>query len=78
MLRGLFETPSPEALLAFLKEHLRAGDTLVQVAGEYEVYYHGRAVLVSERFNPAEVVRIVFLEPALALALTLREAAASC
>ncbi len=121
VLRGLLETPSPEALLAFLKEHLRAGDTLVQVAGECEVYYHGRAasvadagdflvlvkhdgslqvqgatgikpinwqpvsdhvqldledgraVLVSERFNPAEVVRIVFLEPALALALTLRE-----
>ena len=121
VLRGLLETPSPEALLAFLKEYLRAGDTLVQVAGECEVYYHGRAasvadagdflvlvkhdgslqvqgatgikpinwqpvsdhvqldledgraVLVSERFNPAEVVRIVFLEPALALALTLRE-----
>ncbi len=121
VLRGLLETPSPGALLAFLKERLRAGGTLVQVAGECEVYYHGRAasvvdagdflvlvkhdgslqvqgatgiklinwqpvsdhvqldledgraVLVSERFNPAEVVRIVFLEPALALALTLRE-----
>lgn len=33
----------------------------------------GRAVLVAERFSPAEVVRIVFLAPSLAQALHLRE-----
>jgi RecB family endonuclease NucS len=33
----------------------------------------GRAVLVAERFKPDEMVRIVFLEPALALAIALRD-----
>jgi len=33
----------------------------------------GRAVLLSERFNPPELVRVVFLEPALAQALELDE-----
>lgn len=33
----------------------------------------GRVVLTAERYSPSEVVRVVFLEPALALALTFRE-----
>lgn len=121
VLRGLIETPDPAALLSFLKRHLGSGDCLVQVAGECEVLYHGRAasladagdylvifksdgslqvqgakgikpinwqpvsddvridiedgrtVLTSERYAPSELVRIVFLEPALAQALALRD-----
>jgi RecB family endonuclease NucS len=121
LLRDLLVSPEPADLLAFLRRHLGSGDRLVQIAGECEVYYHGRAasvadagdylvilkgdgslqvqgatgikpinwqpvsdevvldledgraVLTSTRFTPAELVRIVFLEPALAQALALRE-----
>ena len=121
MLRELLENPSPEELVRFLDDHLRAGDELVQVAGECEVLYSGRAasvaeagdyvvivkadgslqvqgargvkpvnwqpqtddvrvsvedgcaVLMAERFNPSELVRVSFQAPALAVALRLEE-----
>ena len=118
----MLHNPSPRELEEFLDEHLRSGDCLVQVVGECEVFYQGRAasvadagdyvvmakcdgslqvhghrgvkpvnwqpqsddvrvvredgftVLYSERFTPAEMVRVAFLEPVLAQALALREA----
>ncbi|MDT3683128.1 MAG: endonuclease NucS [Truepera sp.] len=121
MIRDVVTDPSPEELVAFLDEHLRAGDELVQVVGACEVLYSGRAasvaeagdylvlvkadgsvqvqgprgvkpvnwqpqtddvrvaledgcaVLVAERFNPAEFVRVAFQAPALGLALRLEE-----
>jgi RecB family endonuclease NucS len=121
VLRALIHAPSPGELLDFLEKHLRSGDCLVQVVGECEVFYQGRAasvaeagdyvvmvkrdgslqvhghrgvkpvnwqpqcddsrvvlederaVLYSERFTPAEMVRVAFLEPVLAQALALRE-----
>lgn len=121
MLRGQIELPDPPELVEFLREHVRRGDCVIQVAGEFEVLYSGRAastadagdfllilksdgslqvhghrgvkpinwqpksdsldlmiedgvaVLVSERFTPAEFVRVAFLEPAFAQALELRE-----
>ncbi|MBX3141327.1 MAG: endonuclease NucS [Trueperaceae bacterium] len=121
MVRELLENPTPDDLAGFLDEHLRAGDELVQVAGECEVLYtgraasvaeagdyvvivkadgsvqvqgprgvkpvnwqpqtdevrvaveDGRAVLVAERYNPAELVRVSFETPALAVALRLEE-----
>ena len=121
MLREQVIEPDPDALVAFLDEHLRDGRVVVQVVAECEVVYHGRAasvadagdyvvmmksdgslqvhgykgvkpvnwqpqtddvwvgiedgqaVLVAERRSPEEMVRIVFLETALAQALHLRE-----
>lgn len=121
MVRAFLTDPDPESLAAFLDEHLRAGDALVQVAGACEVLYSGRAasvaeagdylvlvkadgsvqvqghrgvkpvnwqprtddlritledgvaVMVAERFTPPELVRVAFLQPALAQALVLRE-----
>lgn len=121
MLREILHAPDASSLRDFLETHLRAGACLVQVVGECEVFYRGRAasvadagdyllivkpdgslqvhghrgvkpvnwqpqsddmrvtvedgsvVLYSERFNPAEMVRVAFLEPALAQALLLRE-----
>jgi len=121
VVRDLLTDPSPEELVAFLDEHLRAGGELVQVVGECEVLYSGRAasvaeagayivlvkadgsvqvqgprgvkpvnwqpqtddvrvsiedgyaVLVAERFTPAEFVRVAFQVPALALAMRLEE-----
>ena len=121
MLREALTYPSPENLLEFLNTHLGNRDCLIQVLGECEVFYQGRAasvaeagdflvlvkcdsslqvhsakgikpinwqpkvddtqvliedghaVLLSERFNPSELVRVVFLEPALAQALELNE-----
>lgn len=121
MIRAQLDRPDPEELAAFLDEHLRTGDCLVQVVSACEVLYSGRAasvaeagdylvivkqdgsvqvhghrsvkpvnwqpqtdglfvgvedgvaVLRAERFHPAEMVRIAFLEPALAQALVLRE-----
>ncbi|MEX2542273.1 MAG: endonuclease NucS [Trueperaceae bacterium] len=121
MLRALIHEPTSAELCEFLDQHLRSGDCLVQVVGECEVLYHGRAasvaeagdyvvmakrdgslqvhghrgvkpvnwqpqsdtvrvlledgsaVLYSERFTPAEFVRVAFLRPVLAQALVLRE-----
>lgn len=121
MLRASLLTPGPDELCDFLSEQLRSGDSLVQVAGEFEVFYQGRAasvaeagdylvmiksdgsvqvhshrgvkpvnwqpqtddlrvvledgyaVLLAERFSPAELLRIGFLTPAVAQALDLRE-----
>lgn len=117
----MLQHPSPHELQEFLDEHLRSGECLVQVVGECEVFYQGRAasiadagdyvvmaksdgslqvhgyrgvkpvnwqpqsddmrivledggvVLYSERFTPAEMVRVAFLEPVLVQALALRE-----
>lgn len=121
MLRALIHDPTPAKLREFLDEHLRSGECLVQVVGECEILYQGRAasvaeagdyvvmakcdgslqvhgyrgvkpvnwqpqsddvtvtqedgvaVLLSERFTPAEFVRVAFLRPVLAQALELRE-----
>jgi RecB family endonuclease NucS len=121
VLRAIIHDPAPLELRDFLEEHLRSGECLVQVVGECEVFYQGRAasvadagdyvvmvkrdgslqvhshrgvkpvnwqpqsddmrvqledgsaVLYSERFTPAEMVRVAFLEPVLAQALALRE-----
>ncbi|MEX2534284.1 MAG: endonuclease NucS [Trueperaceae bacterium] len=123
MLRAMIHNPTAVELSDFLEEHLRSGDCLVQVVGECEVLYQGRAasvadagdyvvmakrdgslqvhghrgvkpvnwqpqsddvrvlvedgsaVLYSERFSPAEMVRVAFLEPVVAQALALRETA---
>lgn len=48
MIRALLTDPEPDELVAFLDEHLRAGDALVQVAGACEVLYSGRAASVAE------------------------------
>lgn len=121
MLRASLLDPGPEELCLFLEEQLRLGAALVQVAGEFEVFYQGRAasvaeagdhllivkadgsvqvhshrgvkpvnwqpqtddlrvvvedgyaVLLAERFSPPELLRVGFLVPALAQALSLRE-----
>jgi endonuclease len=121
MLRDQLTDPTPDELVAFLREHLRAGECLLQVVSECEVTYLGRAasvadagdyvvmmksdgslqvhgyrgvkpvnwqprsddvwigidegqaVLTATRRSPEEMVRIVFLEAALAQALHLRE-----
>lgn len=121
VIRAQLERPDPEQLAAFLDEHLRSGDCLVQVVSECEVLYSGRAasvaeagdylvmvkqdgsvqvhghrsvkpvnwqphtddifvgvedgvaVMRAERFQPAEMVRVAFLAPALAQAVGLRE-----
>ena len=113
--------PTAADLIAFLRERLREPGQLLQVAGEMEVLYHGRAastadagdyllllkpdgslqvhaprgikplnwqprtddltvemddgraVLVAERASPREIVRVVFLETAMALAFAPRE-----
>lgn len=48
MLRDQLAAPGPDALLRFLRRHLRAGDCLVQVAAECEVFYQGRAASMAE------------------------------
>ena len=48
MLRGSFLDPSPEELCAFLGHQLGQRDALVQVAGEFEIFYQGRAASVAE------------------------------
>lgn len=123
MLIDLLHEPDAEALLVFLREQLRAGGRWLQIAGEMEVLYHGRAassadagdyllllkpdgslqvhaprgikplnwqprtdelsleldggrvVLVAERASPHELVRVAFLDTALAAALAPREEA---
>jgi endonuclease len=121
VLRDQVATPTPQELLAFFERHGRDGAVLVQVVGEFDVAYVGRAasladagdylvmlkpdgslqvhaargvkpvnwqpqvdelhvqiedghaVLIAERRSPEELVRIVFVEVALAQALALRE-----
>lgn len=48
MLRGSLLDPSPEELATFLAEMLAERDALVQIAGEFEVFYQGRAASVAE------------------------------
>lgn len=48
VLRALIRDPSPLELSEFLERHLRSGDCLVQVVGECEVFYQGRAASVAE------------------------------
>ncbi|HZJ08558.1 MAG TPA: hypothetical protein VFD39_02575, partial [Trueperaceae bacterium] len=48
MLRASLLDPSPEELCAFVSEQLSSGDALLQVAGEFEVFYQGRAASVAE------------------------------
>jgi len=121
VIRDMLTSPTSEALAAFLDEQLRLGGALLQVVGECEVLYSGRAasvaeagdylvlvkpdgsvqvqgprgvkpvnwqpqtdsiavgleegvaVLTAERFTPAELVRVAFDHPALALAIELDE-----
>lgn len=47
MLRSTLVSPEPDELREFLEEHLRS-KALVQVAGEFEVMYTGRAASVAE------------------------------
>ncbi len=47
MLRGLIESPDPATLTDFLRQHLQTG-ALVQVAGEFEVLYSGRAASTAD------------------------------
>lgn len=120
VLRDLLHFPSPDALREFLALHLQARECLVQVAGECEIFYSGRAqsfadagdylvlvecdgsvqvhgaqgykprnwqaktdelsveledgrvVLSAWRYKPEELVRVVFLEVSLALALAMQ------
>lgn len=48
MLRTSLTLPTPEELASFLEAELRSRDALVQVAGEFEVFYSGRAASVAE------------------------------
>lgn len=57
MLRGSLLTPDPEELCAFLSEQLRERDSLVQVAGEFEVFYQGRAASVAEAGDYLVIVK---------------------
>jgi len=121
VVRAILTDPGAQELAEFLNEHLRSPGALVQVVGEFEVFYRGRAasvaeagdflllvkpdgsvqvhshrsvkpvnwqpqtddlrvvfedgiaVLLAERFTPAELLRVGFLAPALAVVLELRE-----
>jgi RecB family endonuclease NucS len=48
VLRTVLTQPSPDELVAFLEEALRDKGAVVQVAGEFEVFYTGRAASVAE------------------------------
>lgn len=48
MLLGQIHRPEPEELLAFLNEHLGAREAVVQIAGELEVLYSGRAASTAD------------------------------
>ncbi|HZW28450.1 MAG TPA: endonuclease NucS [Trueperaceae bacterium] len=48
MLRAVLSQPGPEELVGFLTEALRDKGAVVQVAGEFEVFYTGRAASVAE------------------------------
>ena len=117
----MLHSPAPDALKSFLVDQLRERECLVQIAGECEIFYAGRAqsfadagdylvlikcdgsvqvhaakgykprnwqaktdeltadiedgrvVLSAWRYKPEELVRVVFLETSLALALALQD-----
>lgn len=48
MLLGQVERPGPQELLDFLSEHLGSEDCVIQVAGELEVLYSGRAASTAD------------------------------
>jgi len=48
VLRAVLSQPGPEELVGFLTEALRDKGAVVQVAGEFEVLYSGRAASVAE------------------------------
>jgi len=48
MLKGQLMNPEPQELVDFLSEHLGAEQQLVQVAGEFEVHYSGRAASTAD------------------------------
>ena len=48
MLLGQVQQPSPEELLDFLREYVGSEDCVVQVAGELEVLYSGRAASTAD------------------------------
>ena len=48
MLRTSLTHPTPEELIGFLEAELRERAAMVQVAGEFEVFYSGRAASVAE------------------------------
>jgi len=48
VLRAVLTRPAPDELAEFLAEALRDGGAVVQVAGELEVFYSGRAASVAE------------------------------
>ncbi|WP_027481136.1 endonuclease NucS [Deinococcus pimensis] len=123
MLRDHLHAPDHDALERFLRTHLASRECLVQIAGECEILYAGRAtsvadagnylvlvkcdgslqvhgprgvkpvnwqprtdelhvavedgrvVLTALRHNPSEMVRVMFLEAAVASALDLKEEA---
>jgi endonuclease len=123
VIRASLHYPDALELHDFLKAHLHDRSCMIQVAGECEISYSGRAAstagagdyliiikkdkclqvhgpngvkpinwqprtdcltaglergrvaLTAERHNPSEVVRVLFLQPALALALTFRDSA---
>lgn len=48
MLRAALHSPDPDELREFLEVHLKDGESVIQVAGESEVFYQGRAASVAE------------------------------
>ncbi|HEX7041499.1 MAG TPA: endonuclease NucS [Trueperaceae bacterium] len=48
MLRAVLTQPAPDELVEFLEGALRDKGAVVQVAGEFEVFYRGRAASVAE------------------------------
>ncbi len=57
MIRAQRAHPAPDELAAFLDEHLRTGDCLVQVVSECEVLYSGRAASVAEAGDYLVIVK---------------------
>jgi len=57
VIRAQLHHPGPDALAAFLDEHLRSGDCLVQVISECEVLYSGRAASVAEAGDYLVIVK---------------------
>ncbi|WP_281168018.1 endonuclease NucS domain-containing protein [Deinococcus peraridilitoris] len=57
MLRDQLLRPTPNELSDFLNLHLRVGGCLVQIAGECEVLYHGRAMSMAEAGNYLVIIK---------------------